>query len=335
MKNHILDCGHWPPGPHERERETAGGVSAATVRHILVIFFCGIGDLIVFIPALEELGRFFAASRLSVMAPSPAGDVLRHHPRIHAVHSIAALRTSRFFNRFDFIINLSGKDERINSCLRKADVMHLVFKERLFDRRDLHASDYHLELVRNIEAGFSRPLIYLTPAERRSAARFLTGVGLDPVSDLLVAVHPGAGNPSKNWDWRRFVQVCTRLARDHGAAVLLISGPNERELCRKVALEAKGRVVLVEEPLRSVAALLEKCAFVICNDSGIMHLGAAVGVPVLCLFSAAVSMPETWGPLADRRSVICKESHSAITVADVMRSARHLLSNREKHAPPA
>ena len=326
MKNHFLECDFWPVERDDRDAEpAAGGVNAATVRHLLVIFFCGIGDLVVFIPALEELGRFFAGAKLSVMAPPPAGDTVLHHPRIHEVHSLDALDRKNFFRRFDFIINLSGKDERINALLRAADVRHLIIKDRLFDRRGQHASDYHLHLVRQIESRFFKPLVYLTAAERRASAHYLAGLGLDPARDLIAAVHPGSGDPRKNWDWRRFRKVCQALARDEGAAVLLLSGPDEHDLCLKIGAKLPGRVVVVQEPLRLVAALLEQCALVVCNDSGVMHLAAAVGTPVVGLFNASVSLPETWGPISGRHSIICKESHAAITVAEVMQSARVLL----------
>ncbi|HUT54977.1 MAG TPA: glycosyltransferase family 9 protein [bacterium] len=341
MKNYFLECGYWPEQRQEEDGENhldAGGVSAVAVRRILVIFFCGIGDMVVFIPALEELGRFFGRARVSVMASPPADQVLIHHPRVNAVFTIEALRRKNFLSRFDFIINLSGGDRKINDMLRRSNVKHLLIKQRLFDKKyPFHASEYHLELVKEIKALFDKPLVYLAGAERRAAIRYLRRIKLDPKKDLTIAVHPGAGNPRKNWDWRRFAKACDLLTRDHGATILLLSGPEERELCLRIARKSTGRIVVVQEPLRLVAALLECCALLIANDSGVMHLAAAVGVPVVCLFSASVSQPDVWGPLADNHLVIYKGTHAAITVEEVMQGVRLLLRRKSKiqGQPPA
>jgi len=61
-----------------------------------------------------------------------------------------------------------------------------------------------------------------------------------------------------------------------------------------------------------------------------MHLAAAVGAPVVCLFSASISRPDVWGPLADNHLVIYKDTHAAITVEDVMQGVRIMILRKSE-----
>jgi lipopolysaccharide heptosyltransferase II len=322
MKHYFLECGgQWPMGISHGEEEdhfTTSGEDIGTIKEILVIFFCGIGDMIVFIPALEALSSFFCKSRISVMTSPPAHRLLDNHPRVESIFLIDAARQKGFFQRFDLIINLSGRDAEINRIIRAAKVKHVIIKERLFDKKyPLHATEYHLEYFKGIMAAFYKPLVYIADEERQAARKYLFDKKIDPEIDLIIAIHAGSSNPGKLWDWRRFRKVCNLLMRDYGAKILLLSGPSEREITEKIA-GSIDESVMVQEPIRLVTALLEQCTLLITNDSGIMHLAAAVGTPLVSIFGASFSRPEIWGPLTDNHVVICKETHEAISVEDVM-----------------
>lgn len=335
MKHYFLECcGSLPKEISHGDEEdhlTTVGEDIGTIREILVIFFCGIGDMIVFIPALEALGNFFCKSRISVMTSPPAHRLLDNHPRVEGIFLIDAARQRGFFQRFDLIINLSGRDAEINGLIRTAKVRHLIIKERLFDKKyPLHAADYHLEYFKGIMAAFYKPLVHVTDVERHAARRYLIDKKIASETDLIIAIHAGSSNPDKKWDWRRFRRVCNLLIRDHDAKILLLAGPSEREISEKIAGSIVDQLVMVREPIRLVAALLEQCTLLITNDSGIMHLAAAVGTSVVGIFSASFSRPEIWGPLADNHVVICKETHDAISVEDVMGGVELLLGRIQK-----
>ena len=99
---------------------------------------------------------------------------------------------------------------------------------------------------------------------------------------LLVALGPGAGSPNRMWPIGRFVEVGRRLT-DQGARLVVMGGPGEEalgdELRRRVGgqlLDLTGRTTL-----RQSAAVLRRCSLFCGNDTGPMHLAAAVGIPVV------------------------------------------------------
>ena len=336
MQHFIWGCGGRRPKEPSPAREenlyNLDKIDISTIKEILIIFFCGIGDMVVFIPALEALSHFFLRSRISVMTAPPAHELLSHNPHIHQTYLLDAAYRKNFFRRFDFIVNLTGHKDDINHILRHSNVKHLIIRDCLFPGKDpLHASEFHLEFIKDITSRFKRPLVHLTNGDRQPAQRYLRRIHFVPETDLIIAMHAGSSNPDKLWDWRRFRKVCSTLIEDYHAKILLLSGPSEHDVNKKIAtnIGIGNRIVVVEEKLRLVAALLERSRLLITNDSGIMHLAAAVGTPIISIFNSSMSSPEMWGPLTDHHVAICKETHAAIRVKDVMRGVKLLLDRTD------
>ena len=104
----------------------------------------------------------------------------------------------------------------------------------------------------------------------------------------LIALHPGAGDPRRRWPPEKFAAVGDALA-EVGARVAVVGVEEDRALISGVtnlmdheALDLRGRL-----SLSGLAGLLSRCALVVSNDSGPLHLAAAVGAPTVGIF---------WGP---------------------------------------
>ena len=157
-------------------------------------------------------------------------------------------------------------------------------------RRGLHQSEYYLELVRGL--GFDAPSIVpriaVSDATRERARRFYetANVAQDAV---VVGFAPGAAyGHAKRWSPDRVTQVIIRLAREHGAHCVLVGAAGDREAGREIesTLPPDVRVanLIGRTDLRLLIGLLERCRAFVSNDSGAMHLAAAVGVPVTAIF---------------------------------------------------
>ncbi|WP_345801407.1 glycosyltransferase family 9 protein [Microbacterium sp. AZCO] len=110
-----------------------------------------------------------------------------------------------------------------------------------------------------------------------------------------VVVHPGASATSRRWPAERFAEAVA-LLHEAGRDVVVTGGSDERELTRLVAgagssaLDLGGRT-----DLASLAAVIARAAVVVCGNTGPAHIAAAVGTPVVSLFSPVVPAAQ-WAP---------------------------------------
>jgi len=157
-------------------------------------------------------------------------------------------------------------------------------------RARVHQSKYYSTLVEALGFGVTDtvPRVALRSETTQRAAELLAKLGIGP-SAMLVGFAPGAAyGHAKRWPPPRVAAVATRLARERGVISILVGAHDDREAGREIesALPSGVRVVnlIGRTDLRQVAGILARCAAFVSNDSGAMHLAAAVGVPVTAIF---------------------------------------------------
>ena len=140
----------------------------------------------------------------------------------------------------------------------------------------------------------------------------VTGAGHRP----LLGMHPGSGSALKNWPTERFADVAGDWIRRRKGHVLIVAGPadNEPLSALRGCLDEDRVFVLRNEPLPRLAAVLERCAAFVGNDSGIAHMAAAVRAPSVVVFGP--TDPRIWRPLAPRVAVV-SAAESGYGLADV------------------
>jgi ADP-heptose:LPS heptosyltransferase len=134
----------------------------------------------------------------------------------------------------------------------------------------------------------------LTGEDRRDAGRVARTCGIDPA--CTVFIHPGARLRSRRWPVERFGQVAGRLARQ-GWRIAVTGSGEERALTAAVAAAAGPAAVDLagRTSLGCLAALLAQAPLLICNDTGVSHIAAAVGARSVVVASG--SDTRRWAPL--------------------------------------
>jgi len=137
----------------------------------------------------------------------------------------------------------------------------------------------------------------------------------------VLAIGPSANWGGKTWAAERFVDLIARLRADDGllpdAHVLLVGAPSERDAAQPVieALSENERTVIFgDEDLLTVQACLERSDIYIGNDSGLMHMAAAAGIPTLGLFGP--TREENYGPCGP----IAAHVHTDMSYEDIWAS---------------
>lgn len=162
----------------------------------------------------------------------------------------------------------------------------------------------------------------LTAREKEAAHRWAeANIGGDPRSKRLVAVAPGSKWPSKVWAEERFYETVQRLIDAHEIFPVIFGGPEDREKGdRLIQMWGRGANAAGELNVRESAAMLEGCELYVGNDTGTMHLGAAVGTKCVGIF-AAIDWIGRWYPLGDghvviRKRVECEGCHRPVSFND-------------------
>lgn len=119
-----------------------------------------------------------------------------------------------------------------------------------------------------------------------------------PAARPRIAVHPGSGSFSlaRRWPLDSYAEVVRRLVKDVDGSIVLVGGSDERELAETLADRADVAVhdVTGRTTVGQLGAVLQQCDAFVGNDSGVMHIAAAVGTPVVAVFGP--SNDAAWGP---------------------------------------
>jgi len=317
------------------------GSDGGGIRTILVVSVSGIGNTILATPLMRALRVHYPAARMDLLvwsraagAPVDGSDMVDRilpAPRRMTdwLRMLHTLRSTRYdlaltvfpsnkaaYHLFAF---LSGARMRIAHAYRGGWRRgEWLLTHRVAAQAHLHDVDQNLALLERLgippEGEGRVPFFHVSPADHAWADAWIRDRGL--AGKRLVGMHPGAGatvslkhwqGDHKRWPRERFAEVAGLLVRDRDCTVLLTGGPEEEALKEQVR-QGSGipeRVISIATTLPRTAALLARCVLMISNDSGLMHVAAAVGVPVLALFGP--TQPGRTAPVGDRHRVLRKD----------------------------
>jgi len=168
----------------------------------------------------------------------------------------------------------------------------------------------------------------VTLADRQGLQAVDGAHGLQPGE--YVCIHPGASTPTRRWSPHRFAHVADALAAQ-GLQVVLTGGAAETEIAAAVAqvMRAPALNLAGHTDLGTLAALLQAARLVVCNDTGVSHLAAAVGTPSMVVFLEDAR--QQWAPLNHERHRSLYDP-DGVTVDAVLHNAHELLGHAPVHA---
>jgi heptosyltransferase-2 len=150
-----------------------------------------------------------------------------------------------------------------------------------------------LALPRGEQKAGDWPLPELAVAEKEISA-WLARNGLADEKRFVVALCPGAVGPGKRWPEMKYAELARRLAAD-GIAVWVLGGPGEKEIAWTITGAGKFGRDLTGDDLRSAILALAAADAAVSNDSGLLHVAAAIGTRAVGLFGP--TSPWHWAPL--------------------------------------
>jgi len=327
-----------------------------------------LGDAVMTTPALAAVREGFPDARIVLLARPLVAELFRHHPDVDEVmvyelpgrHEGALgrlrlageVRRRRFDgalllqNAFDaaLIAFLGRIPERAGYPTDGRRILLTLPVPLTPGILERHEVEYYLCLLDGL--GIPRPVpsalkLAVTEGEREAMATRLAYLGIERGAPI-VTINPGATYGSaKRWYPDRFAAVADTLSGEWGAGVVVVGSAAETPLAGEIETEMRNPPVNLagKTTVRELMALLSLSSFLITNDSGPMHIGAALGVPLVAIFG-----PTDWrrtSPWSGRAKVVraqidcspcrlrvCDRGHECmlgVTPGMVVDAARQLL----------
>lgn len=288
------------------------------MKKILVLPMYGIGDVLMTTPALRNLKEQLDVKITYLHMFTTTRDILLHNPYIDENIHFPFLETSKFSGlrflmglrkRFDCSINfypsnrrqynlaafIAGSPVRIGHryLLNNIKEMNFLKTSTVMEDDSLHCVEENLRLLSlvGIQVRMPYPLeLYLTEEERLFAAEWLKERKID--EKILVGIHLGTSvfknHDKKRWPQPSFAGLIDRLSIElKDAAFLLFGGTEERPLRDAISsmVHYREKVFSVDSAsIRQTTSLMKNCSLFISNDSGLMHMASALGVPTVAIF---------------------------------------------------
>jgi heptosyltransferase II len=297
------------------------------VRAVLVIKLCCLGDAILTIPAIRALKMHFPNARVSVLTTPRSCDAYVGQPCIDevnvarltglgglgellrrgltdALRSVRAARRARpdiaidldlYFKATPLLAFLSGAPIRVGfdteGCHRAGLYTHSAPRQRT-----QHELLCFLDVVGaiGVKTDDTTLMFPLSDADRADGQSALAQCGV-PTEARLVALCPGSSKnwPQKQWPAESFARVGDYLAERLGAQVVLIGTSHELAVHEQVrgAMSHPAVSLAGTTTVGATGAVLSRCELLVTNDTGPLHLAAALDVPTVAIF----------GPTDDRK----------------------------------
>ena len=307
---------------------------------ILVVRLDGIGDLVLNTPVLRELRKARPNAEITLLIPErgrivyetcPYVDqLLIIHPNLenrrNPLQSLLSARaywhtqSNRNFNIalsprlgldpfLAFILYFSNAPIRLGYSERFAG--NKLNLDRFLTQTIPHAKQQHdtqnslavLEAL-HITPTDSSPEIWLSQSDREFAVKWNQQDTADS-RRLVVGIGVGASLPKRIWPPERHAIIASWLVNAYEARIFLLGGANDVKLASRIAKQVGPAAINLagQTSLREAAALIEICSVLLVHDTGLLHIGSAVGTPTVEIschprsgLGTSSNAPERFGP---------------------------------------
>ncbi len=305
---------------------------------ILVIKPSSVGDIVHALPVLHGLRVRWPSARIGWLVASHFAELLEGHPELDEVIPFDRRRFGRLgrsipvsvefaefvqslrARSFDLVIDLQGLFRSGFLAMATGAGVRIGFPEArefgwlFYTHRvevptsDMHAADRNYQVGGMLGFGHV-PMEFrlrIGEAPRGEAAQFLAEAGLPP-GQPYAALIPAARWETKLWAPDRFAAVADALQKDWALRVVLVTSAAHKPIAEAIAdLTATATINLAgATTLKQMLALLEAASIVVTNDSGPMHMAAALGRPLVAIYGP--TNPTRTGPYNRPRAVVRAE----------------------------
>ena len=290
-----------------------------------------IGDVLLSSPVVQNLREYFPDAIIDFLTEKYVADVMVGNPWLSEVltfdrrrdSSIGIIRRVRqkhydlvidlFSNpRSAIITGLSGARARVGFPFRWRKYAYNIIIPP--NNGNIHNVEFNLEVLRKLDI----PVTYLSPYFPLSehskvfAQEWIVGQHLE--GRPIIGLNPGGGWTTKKWGLDHYARLGDLISERHNAAILLLWGPGEEQDALYVHQRMKAQSSLIPRTtLGQLGAIIGRCERIVSNDSGPMHIAAALRVPTLGIFGP--TNPIQQGPYGEGHRWVRNEALDCLECA--------------------
>lgn len=285
------------------------------INNILIRSTNWVGDAVMTLPALEAVRENFPSASITVIARPWVAPVFENHPAVNNIliynrHDGLKKNIYEFFhlasiirkNRYDLAVLFQNAFEaallaylgRVRCRLgfdsdgRRFLLTHGI--KRSSEIFAVHQVEYYLSILKavGLKTESRNPVLYLSKKDIAKAENLLQSQGISK-TDFILGISPGAiFGSAKRWPFERFAKISDWASERWGAKVIVLGSKKEKDIGNKMAgmMKNKAADFCGTTSLGEAMGLIAGCSFFVTNDSGLMHVAAALGVPTLAIFGS-------------------------------------------------
>ncbi|MBI3550340.1 MAG: glycosyltransferase family 9 protein [Elusimicrobia bacterium] len=312
------------------------------IRSILVLRLDRIGDMVLTTPLLSALRQAYPKARIAVWASPANAGVLFGNADVDEVRAAspvgAGAREAWAGESFDLIVDTANDYPLQWASLARGIEARWRLGYDIAGRGlwyNLRVAppppgpsfaEVMLDLCRRglgIALASAAPKVCVSEDERARARELLRGGGVEE-GRALVLLHPGGFYAAQRWPAERFGEVCRRLEDSGLCRAALVGGPSDGPALEAARARVGSLCVFTIGDLRSLIGLLSHARVLVCNNSGPLHLGCALGLRTVSTLGPATDR-RLWAPRGDRH-LICEEADlDRLSVERVAAAAKEAL----------
>lgn len=297
-------------------------ISLHHIKKILCIKPRGIGDIVLSTIVLDNLIAYFPSVQVDYLTEDFAESAVKNNPLVNKVLTMGrnefSLKTAFRIRKekYDLILDLwsnprsalitffSGAMYRTGFAYRGRKYAYNILASD--DRGSHHSAEHNLELLKILKIPIiSKRIYYFTSDKEDNFGKSFIEENI-PSDHSIIGIVPSGGWPSKRCDAVKWVEICKTISSVYKTKYLILWGPGDEKDANYIARNFPEETVLAPKTdLITMAGLINNCDLVIANDSGPMHISAALGIPTLGLFGP--TNPKMHGPYSELSDYVNKE----------------------------
>jgi len=299
----------------------------ACLKKILVFDFHALGDIVLLTAFLKALRQKYNSQEIVLVAGPWAEPILKNHPglisriiTIKAPWVVYDYSIKSLFQLYKLIIKLRlyefDMGIEIRGDLRQIFLMNCANVKRIVgysftggkkwltdpiqdDNQLKHLLDYHKQICLYLKCNISKfqPQLYLSEKEKK----FVRHLKLKRHFKKTIGIHPGARKPLRRIEGSKHASVIDYFHKKQWH-IILFQGPFEEFLIKDIQKQINCSVEIVNVPIREYIVQIASCDHILCMDSGIGHIAAALRIPVSVIFGPA--MTKFCKPIGEKVNII-------------------------------